>query len=137
MKSNAFVVLDRAKRDAVHGGDLLRVRHDGALGPRPHHDRRDQIAGTGRIIVEQAEHGVGPEIEAELLAQFAQRRLDLGLAGVAAPARQRPLRAMGAQARGAAGQQNGGFVRPVGRGECDGDGRAFQLGRGFAGSVRA
>ena len=72
---------------------------------RPHHDRRDQIAGAGRIIVEQAQHVALAELEAEFLVQFAQRRLRRRLAVVAAAARQRPLRAVGAQARGAPGQQ--------------------------------
>ena len=56
MKSNASAAFDLVQRDAMHGGDLRRIGRDrGAFG-RPHHDRRNQIAGPGRIIVEQTQH---------------------------------------------------------------------------------
>ncbi len=89
----------------------------------PHHDRRNEITGTGRIVVEQTEDIAELKFKAKLLAEFAQRRLDRGLALVAASARQRPLTAMGPQARGAPGQQQrrcaGGLIRLDQR---DGDG---------------
>ena len=49
-----------------------------------------------------------PACKTKLFMQFAQRGLRLGLAGIAAPARQRPLRAMGTQAGAAAGEQERG-----------------------------
>ena len=54
VKSNASACSIVAKRDAMHRGDLLRVGRQRRTARRPHHDRRDQIAGAGRIIVEQA-----------------------------------------------------------------------------------
>ncbi len=45
----------------------------GAAGPDD--DRRDQVAGAGDVVVEPAEHGVGAELEPDLLGEFAQRRL--------------------------------------------------------------
>ena len=42
----------------------------------PHHDRRDHVAGPRRVVVEQSEHRVGSELEAELFvrARAARRR---------------------------------------------------------------
>ena len=67
--------------------------------------------------------------------QFAQRGLRLRLAFVAAAARQRPLRAVGAQRGGAAGQQKPGFAA-VRAGERDRDRGALQKRRGLVGQAR-
>ena len=69
--------------------------------------------------------------------QLAQRGLRLRLAVVAAPARQRPLRAVGAQARGAQGQQKRRSAAAVGLGERDGDRGPLQRGRRLARRQRA
>ena len=61
--------------------------------------------------------------------KLAQRGLRLRLAGVAAPARQRPLGRMGAQARGAPGQQKRRSRARLGLGERDGDRGPLQRGR--------
>ena len=89
----------------MHGGDLRRVRRKRGARAHPDHDRRNQIAGPGRVIVEQAQHVALAEVQAEFFMEFAQRRLGLGFVRVAAPARQGPLGRMGAQAGRAPGQE--------------------------------
>ena len=96
----------------MHRGDLAGIGRYRSTGPRPHHDRCNQIAGPGRIIVEQAQHVAGPEFKAEFFVKFAQRRFRLCLAIVAASAGQRPLATMGAQSRRAPRQQQRGFALP-------------------------
>ena len=64
--------------------------------------------------------------------QLAQGGLSLRLAGIATPTRQRPLRAMGAQARGAARQQQRGFAGFAASGQRDGDRGALQRRRRLA-----
>jgi hypothetical protein len=114
----------------VHGGDFGGVRDNGLRRIGPDHDWRDQIAGAGRIIVEQAEHGILIERETKLFPELAQCRLHLRLAGIAAAARQGPLRAMTAQARGTPRQQESGIVSAVRGGtKRNRDGGAFQLAR--------
>ncbi len=49
-------MLDVGECDPVHGCDLIGIRREERAALRPQHDRRDQISGTGRIIVEHAEH---------------------------------------------------------------------------------
>ena len=63
---------------------------------------------------------------AQLLVHLAQRRLLDGLAGIDAAAGQRPLPAMGAQARRALGQQERRLAAGVGLDHGDGDGGVFQ-----------
>ena len=99
----------------------------------PHHDRRDQIAGAGRVIVEQAQHIALAELEAEFFMKLAQRRLRLGFAGVAAPARQRPLRANGRAGSPRAGSAGTPCPRRIAFGERDGDRGPLQRGRRLAG----
>ena len=112
--------LDRIEPDAMHGSDLR------GLGDKltlfgPYHDRSNEIAGTGRIVVEQAQHVIGPQLQAQFLVQLAQRRHHRRLALVAASAGQRPLTAMGAQARGTQGQQQRRSVNAFRFDEHDGD----------------
>src|SRR6266700_3833320 len=123
---------DIAKRDAVYRGDFFRVRRDCSTRVRPHHDRRDEIAGARGIIVEQTQNIRFAEFKAEFLVQLAQRRRDLCLALVAAPARQCPLTAVSAQPRSAQGQQHSRSARRI-AGERDGDSGPFQRKRGFTG----
>ena len=65
--------------------------------------------------------------------EFAQRGLRLRLAGVAAPARQRPLGGVRTQTCGAAGQEKRGARAGLGLGEGNGDGGALQRGLRLAG----
>src|SRR5262249_29282459 len=58
---------DFRERDAVHRGDLRRVGTQLCPLASPHHDRRDQIARAGRVIVQHPEHRVGAEIKPDLL----------------------------------------------------------------------
>src|SRR5262245_108515 len=85
-EAEGIVLLDLVKRDARDGRNLRRVRNYRDAPPRPHHDRCDQVAGTGRVIVEQAKHLALAEFKAKLLVQLTQRGLRLRLAGIAAPA---------------------------------------------------
>jgi len=50
------VAFDLLERNVVHGLDFIRIRRDRHARAYPHHDRRDEIAGAGRIVVEQAQH---------------------------------------------------------------------------------
>ena len=75
-----------------------------------------------------AEHRIVCERQPKLLLQFAQACLKRRLAGIAASARQGPLRAMGTQARGAAGQEEGGLGSLAATGERDRDRCALQPG---------
>jgi hypothetical protein len=117
----------------MHRGDLLRVGRDRRTRRRPYHDRRDEIAGTGRIIVEQTQHILRPNFEAEFLLEFAPRRLDRYLALVAAPAGQRPLTAVDAQGRRAQRQQQRRSISGIaGLDQCDGDRGPLQRRRRLA-----
>ena len=62
--------------DAVGGAHLVGVRAQVAAPAGPQHDRRDDVAGAGLVVVEQPEHGVGAERHAELLVELAARRVD-------------------------------------------------------------
>jgi hypothetical protein len=126
------LALDGVERDPMHGGDFRRIRRYSAVGRCPHHDRRDQIARPGRIVVEQAEHRVERQFEAKLFVQFAQRGLNRRLAGVAPPARQGPLRAMGTQAGRATCQEKRRPFTVVSFDKRDRHRRALQRGRGIA-----
>jgi hypothetical protein len=68
-------ILDAVERDAVHRGDLVGIGRQRRAAARPQHHRRDQVAGPGGIIVEQAEHVAFAEFEPEFLVQLAQRGL--------------------------------------------------------------
>jgi len=101
-------------RDAVHAGDLLRVGRKPARGlAAPDDDRRDRIARARGVVVEPAEDGRGVQHEADLLAQFAQRRLLGRFALVDAATGQRPLAGVLAHAAGAQGQQQRGRGAPL------------------------
>src|ERR1700692_1377911 len=51
-KVERVYLFDLVKRNAMHRCDLSGVRRPGRTFGRPHHDRRNEIAGTGWIIVE-------------------------------------------------------------------------------------
>jgi hypothetical protein len=55
----------------MHARDLGRVEGELPLLADPHDDGRDEITGTGRVIVEHAEHICGITQKAEFLVQFA------------------------------------------------------------------
>lgn len=55
----------------VDRGDLRLVRMHRALVLCPHDDRRDEIARAGRVIVKQAKHLGGAEIERDFLAHLS------------------------------------------------------------------
>ena len=93
----------------------------------PHDDRSDEIARPRRVIVERAQDVGRPCGNAQFLLQFAQGGLFHGFAGIEPPSRQGPLPAVGAQPRGAFGQQEGGLARHVGFDHDDGHGRAFEI----------
>ena len=115
-----------------------RVRRDRPAIARPHHDRRDQIARTGRIVVEQAQHRI-----AAIARARAPRAARASAASTCvSPASQRPpgsahCAAMGAQARGAPCQQQRRSRRRVGLGQRDGDRGALQRRRRLAAGRRA
>jgi hypothetical protein len=103
----------------------------------PHDHRRDQVAGARRIVVERPEDLGRVTLKPDLLGQFAQRGRGRRLAGIDAPARQRPLAAMRTQARDAAGKDERGFARAVrGVGERDRDGGVLQVACGRARRAR-
>src|ERR1700712_3265422 len=60
------VAFDFLERDMMHGLDLVRVRYDRGIRADPHHDRCNQIAGAGRIVVEQTEHVALAKFDTEL-----------------------------------------------------------------------
>ncbi len=66
------------------------------------------------------------DIETEFLPQLPQRRDDRRLAGVTAPAGQRPLPAMGTQVSGAQGQQQRRLAGLIAIGQRDRDRRALE-----------
>jgi hypothetical protein len=67
--------VDGGQRDAVQLADLGRVGHELGPGARPQHDRGDDVAGAGGVVVEQAQLGVGPQAQPELLEELAAGRL--------------------------------------------------------------
>jgi hypothetical protein len=97
-------------------------------GADPDHHGRDEITRSRRIVVEQAEHIALAQPNAEFFVQLTQRGLRLRLAGVAAPARQRPLGGVRTQGRGAAGQQKRRATACLGFRQRDGYRRAFKPG---------
>src|SRR5262245_65050792 len=50
-EAEGVLPLNIVKRDTMDGSNLRRVGNDRRALPRPHHDRRDQVAGAGRVIV--------------------------------------------------------------------------------------
>src|SRR5262245_21012185 len=127
------VARDLREYNAVDRGDLIRVRAQYRIERRPHHHRRDQVAGAGRIVVERAEDIGGAELEPDLLAQLPQRRRGGGLALVDAPARQRVLALVLAQAAGALGQHESHLAgRLLRRNERDSDRGPLESERGIA-----
>src|ERR1043166_2843547 len=77
--------------DTIQPGDLGGVRTHGGSRRRPGNERRDDIPRARREIVQPAEDGGRGELEIDLLARFAQRRLDSALARVDATAWQSEL----------------------------------------------
>src|SRR5262245_21852190 len=83
---DGVIARDVAKRDAMYRSHLLRIDRQGRAHSRPHDDRSDEIARTGRIVVEEAKHRAGVEVQTNFLAQLSQCGLRLGLATIAPPA---------------------------------------------------
>jgi len=97
----------------MHRGHLLGIGKKRLCLRGPYHDRRDQIAGARRIVVEHAEDVVCVEAEPEFLLNLAQRCRDGVLAFLAAPARQRVLTFVGAQVAPAPRQHESRLARSV------------------------
>ena len=89
-----------AKRHDVGAGDLGGVGLEPGRVAGPHHHRRDHEARARRVVVEQPDDGVRPDVQPELLVQLAPRRVLGRLPLVDAPARQRPLAGVVAQLAG-------------------------------------
>ena len=79
----------------------------------PHHDRRDDVAGARRVVVEQTEHGVRADQDTQLLVELAQRRVDHRLALVDATTGKRPLRGVAVEPCGPPAQQERGPAADV------------------------
>src|SRR5262245_5120279 len=76
---------------AVDGRDLAGIEAELPRYAGPHHHRGDEVARPRRIVVEQTQDVLRPELEANLLAQFTQGCRRCRLALLTAAARQRPL----------------------------------------------
>jgi hypothetical protein len=99
-------------RDAVDALHLVQVRRHLARRTGPQQHRRNDITRARDEVVEAPKHIVQAELQAHLFDQLAQGRLFGRLAGVDAPARQRPLAGMAAQPVRAARQHQRGACAP-------------------------
>src|SRR5256885_16788142 len=99
---------------------LVGVRRQHGVGAAPEDDRGDEEARARRIVVEQAEHRVGAEREADFLRELAPRGLERGLAGLEPSPRQRPLPGVLTQAGRAARVEKARAARVVAQ-QHDGD----------------
>ena len=106
----------RRPRSARHAVDF---RHLGGIGEQldarrqPGDQRRDQVAGARRVVVEPAEKGLGRQREADFLERLAARGVERRLAPVDAPAGQGELPGVRAEVLGAPRQQQRRLAAPV------------------------
>ena len=90
----------------------MRRCHLGWVGYRvpvvgqPEHERADDIARAGGVVVEPAEQVIAGQLEADLFGAFPDGCFEHGLAVVHPAARQCPLTPMVPQVRASPGQQH-------------------------------
>ena len=70
---NGVRASDLRKRNAVHRGDLLGTGNQCPRLLNPNHHRRNQIAGTCRIVIQHPQDVVDSEPKPNLLLDLTQR----------------------------------------------------------------